>query len=104
MRHVIVRYKIKPERVAENVALVERVFAQLAREQPGGLRYTTYRCDGDDGATFVHVATVEDAAGKNPLLAVAAFQDFTAAIKDRCIEPPVTLQAEIVGQYPPPRG
>ena len=29
MRRVIVRYTVNPERAAENVSLIERVFAQL---------------------------------------------------------------------------
>jgi hypothetical protein len=94
MKRVIVRYKIKPERVEENVALVQRVFAQLARDKPDGIKYATFKLDD---ATFVHVATVD--GEKNPLLAVKAFQEFTEAIKDRCIEPPISMQAELVGEY-----
>jgi hypothetical protein len=97
MKRVIVRYKVKPERAAENVALVEKVFAQLTREQPAGLRYATFKLE--DGVSFIHVAAVDTADGKNPLLAVAAFQQFTEAIKDRCVEPPISMQAEVVGEY-----
>jgi hypothetical protein len=95
MRRVIVRYKVKPERAAENVALVERVFAQLAAERPDGIRYATFKLE--DGASFIHVATVE--GDQNPLLAVAAFKQFSEAIEDRCIEPPISMQAEVVGDY-----
>lgn len=95
MKRVIVRYKVKPERAAENVALVQRVFAQLASEKPDGIRYATFKLE--DGVSFIHVATVD--GDKNPLLAVTAFQQFTAAIKDRCVEPPISMQAEVVGEY-----
>ena len=97
MRRVIVRYKVKPERAAENVALVEGVFAQLVSEQPEGIHYATFKLD--DGVTFIHVAAIDAADGKNPLLALAAFQQFSEAIKDRCVEPPISMQAEVVGEY-----
>ena len=54
MRRVMVRYKVKPDRVAENEALVRAVYDELARTQPDGLRYATFRLD--DGVSFVHVA------------------------------------------------
>jgi hypothetical protein len=97
VRVVIVRYKVKPERAPENVALIERVFAQLTSEQPDGIRYATFKLE--DGVSFVHVAAIHAADGKNPLLATAAFQQFAEAIKDRCIEAPISMQAEIVGEY-----
>ncbi len=97
MRRVIVRYKVKPERADENVSLIERVFAQLMSEQPEGIRYATFKLE--DGVSFVHVAAIDTADGKNPLLAVAAFQKFAEAIKDRCVEPPISMQAEVVGEY-----
>jgi hypothetical protein len=95
MKRVIVRYQVKPERVVENVALVEQVFAQLASEAPAGIGYATFKLD--DGVSFIHVAAIE--ADKNPLLAIAAFQHFAETIKDRCSEPPVSMNAELVGEY-----
>jgi quinol monooxygenase YgiN len=93
MRRVIVRYTVKPDKIDDNVALVQAVFAQLEREKPEGLRYATLR----DGANFVHIAAVDTA--DNPLVALAAFKAFTAAIKDRCVEPPVTTEMQEVGSY-----
>ena len=95
MRRVVVRYRVKPERADENVELVQRVFAELERERPDGIRYMTLRLGG--GVDFMHVAFV--AAEQNPLLALAAFRRFTEAIADRCSEPPVTMTADIVGEY-----
>jgi hypothetical protein len=57
MRRVIVRYRVKPDRVAENEELVRAVYAELAGVQPEGLRYATVKLD--DGVTFVHVAVHE---------------------------------------------
>ena len=57
MRQVIVNYKVKPERVAENEALVRAVYDELARVKPDGLHYATFRLE--DGVSFVHVAMTE---------------------------------------------
>src|SRR6185312_15188777 len=71
MPQVMVRYRVRPERVAENEALVEAVYAELAAAQPAGLRYATFRLP--DGVTFVHVAEHD---ADNPLPKVAAFRRF----------------------------
>jgi hypothetical protein len=98
MKHVMVRYKVKADASAENTRYVKAVFAELERDKPAGIRYATYR--QDDGVSFVHLASIETADGNNPLLALAAFKDFTATIKDRCVEPPVSVELEEVGAYP----
>ena len=65
MSEVVVRYKVKPERVDENERLIERVYAELAESDPGGLRYATFRLE--DGVSFVHVASIDGEDGRNPL-------------------------------------
>jgi hypothetical protein len=97
MGQVVVRYKVKPERVEENERLVERVYAELAERDPGGLRYATLRLA--DGVSFVHVASIDTPDGKNPLMDIGAFAEFTRDIADRCDEPPVALDASVVGSY-----
>jgi hypothetical protein len=92
----MVRYKVKPERVAENEDLVRAVYAELAEHRPAGLRYATFRLE--DGVSFVHIARVE-ADGGNPLQDVAAFREFTAGVRDRCDEPPVTTEMHEIGSY-----
>ncbi len=95
MRRVIVRYKVKPERVAEHEALIRAVFEELAKAAPPGLRYGAFK--QPDGLSFVHVAFV--AAEKNPLQETAAFRAFTANIQDRCDEPPTTVELTEVGAF-----
>ena len=95
MKRVVVRYKTKPDRGDENQALVENVFAELAATDPGGLRYATFRLD--DRVTFVHVAEIE--GDDNPLAQTAAFAEFQREIADRCDEPPMAMDATIVGSY-----
>jgi hypothetical protein len=95
MRIAVVRYKVKPDRVAENEGLVRAVYEELQGTQPTGLRYATLRLD--DGVSFVHVAETVD--GDNPLARVAAFQRFTENIGERCDEPPVVSEANIIGSF-----
>ena len=95
MRQVMVRYKVKPERVAENEELVRAVYAELHERAPDGLRYATYALE--DGVSFVHVATTQD--GENPLGQVQASKRFTADIAARCDEPPVTSVLREIGSY-----
>ena len=97
MRQVMVRYKVKPDRAAENEALVRAVYDELAATEPAGLRYATFRLD--DGVSFVHIATVE--GERNPLADVAAFARFQADVRDRCEEPPVVTELHEVGSYRP---
>ena len=97
MTRVMVRYRVKPDRVAENERYIKKVFEQLDREQPTGLSYASFKLG--DGVSFVHI--VSDAAtGRGSRLGkLPAFQEFTAAIDERCAEPPVVTQLEEVGSY-----
>lgn len=96
MRTVIVRYQVRPDAAAENERLIKQVFEQLAREKPAGLRYQSIKLA--DGVSFVHVAS-HDGAGTNPLTQLEAFKAFVSGIKDRCVEQPVTVEAEVMGSY-----
>jgi hypothetical protein len=91
----MVRYKVKAESAAENERLIGQVFAQLAREKPAGVRYQVFKMP--DGLTFVHLAASE--ADVNPVTLLEAFKQYTAAIKDRCEEPPQQAQLQVVGAY-----
>jgi hypothetical protein len=97
MRHVIVRYRVKPDRAAENEALVRAVYEELQRAKPADFRYATFKLE--DGVSFVHVATSERADGATPLSGLAAFAEFQQGIRDRCDEPPVVSTCEQVGSY-----
>jgi quinol monooxygenase YgiN len=95
MRQVIVRYRVKPDRVEENEALVRAVYEELHQTEPEGLRYATFRLE--DGVSFLHLAITEE--GQNPLQQVAAFQRFQENVRDRCDEPPVVTEIRTVGSY-----
>ena len=95
MRQVMVRYKVKPERVQENEDLVRAVYEELHRAEPAGLRYATFKLD--DGVTFVHLSDSD--AEHNPLSDVEAFKAFQAGVLERCEEPPVVSDLSEVGSY-----
>ena len=95
MRQVMVRYKVKPDRVDENEELVRAVYEELRIVEPAELRYATFRLE--DGVSFVHLASIED--GQNPLAKVGAFQRFQQNIGDRCDEPPAVIELHEVGSY-----
>ena len=97
MKRMMVRYKVKADRVAENERYITSVFEQLNREKPPGLRYASFKLD--DGVSFMHIVSLETADGSNPLSELSAFKAFTAEVRDRCAEPPVTVELQEVGSY-----
>lgn len=94
MAHVMVRYRVYPDRVAENEELVRAVYDELAAAQPEGLHYATFKLP--DGVTFVHLARHDD---PNPLSTIAAFQRFQEGIRERCEEPPAVTELHEIGSY-----
>jgi hypothetical protein len=97
MRRVMVRYKVKPDRAAENEALVRAVYEELQRTRPAGLHYATFALD--DGVSFVHLSSIETEDGRNPLADVEAFARFQEGIGDRCEEAPVVAQLREIGSF-----
>lgn len=97
MKRVMVRYKVKADRAAENENYISKVFEQLKNDRPSGLRYASFKLN--DGVSFVHIVSIDAPDGSNPLSELSAFKVFTAQIKDRCEEPPVALDLKEVGSY-----
>ena len=96
MNHVMVRYRVKPDRAAENEELVRAVYAELHRTQPDGFHYATYQLD--DGVSFVHIAT-QTGDAPNPLTELEAFQRFSKDIADRCEDQPALSELREIGSY-----
>ena len=61
MKRVVVRYKLKADRVLEHEDLIHKLFAELATARPAGLSYRALKLE--DGVSFVHIATVSTADG-----------------------------------------
>jgi hypothetical protein len=93
----MVQYTVKPERAAENQQLIETVFEALRQTTPAGLHYEVFK--KPDGITFVHIASVDDAIGENPLPKLPAFQAFQVGIQDRCDIQPVSTNLTAVAAY-----
>jgi hypothetical protein len=91
----MVRYKVTPDRAAENEQLIRAVYDELNRAQTTGIRYATVVLD--DGVSFIHIAAQD--ADTNPLLQLDAFQEFQRNIGDRCDEAPVLSEFRQVGSY-----
>ncbi len=79
MPTIVVRYQPTAEHADDNQQLVEAVFAELAADQPGGIRYATWRLADN---TFIHIADIT--TEPNPLVANSAFQRFQTGIQERC--------------------
>ena len=92
-----IRYTVKEGRGDENQRLIERVFAELAKQGPSGLKYEAFRLE--DGVTFVHVVSHESDGDRARLRALPAFQAFVAGIEERCAVAPVTTRLSEVGSY-----
>ena len=92
-----VRYTVKDGRGDENQRLIERVFAELAAQEPSGLKYEAFRLD--DGVTFVHVVSHESEADRARLRELPAFQAFRAGLEERCAVAPVTTKLSEVGSF-----
>lgn len=96
MKTVMVRYKLKPESVADNEGLIKQVFVQLARDKPPGMRYQVFK--QADGVSFVHLSAFDNPEG-NPLTQLESFKAFTAGIKERCVEMPEAAELQQLGRY-----
>jgi hypothetical protein len=97
MKRIMVRYKVKAGRAEENKEMIKAVFSELEAKQPAGIRYASFVLP--DGVSFVHIASIETADGKNPLGMTASFPLFSKDIKDRCEEPPVVVDLSEMGSY-----
>ncbi len=97
MKRVMVRYKVKADRAAENERYITSVVEQLKRERPAGLRYASFKLD--DGVSFVHLAMTDADDGKNPLSQVKAFKAFQRDVDDRCEEAPVVTDLREIGSF-----
>jgi len=96
MQRTLIRYKTKPDRVQENQRLIESVFAELEAKSPDGIRYLVLRLD--DG-TFVHFVAVDPKVAVTSVPELEAFRLFQSGHKERCVEPPQSGVATIVGNY-----
>jgi hypothetical protein len=94
MKRTLIRYKTKPDAADQNAGLIAKVFEELRAKAPNGVRYLSLRLDDD---SFIHFVEAEE--GSTPLPSLDAFKAFQSGIRERCIEPPLSGQVTIVGNY-----
>lgn len=94
MGYAVVRYSVKDGSAEENRALIVKVFEELDRSAPQGLRYLVLELEGGE---FVHVVMEE--GGDSLLPKLAAFKAFTAHHADRRSTPISRSAAKVVGNY-----
>ena len=97
MKKILVRYKVKSNRVEENETLVKEVYKQLHENNIDGFRYTTIKLE--DGVSFIHIAFTDTEEANAAFSKLPAFRNFQANIKDRCEELPVVNQITVIGSY-----
>ena len=97
MNGVLVQYKVKADRVAENEEKVRAVYRELAERADPAIHYTTFKLD--DGQTFVHLALWADDASDAGLGSIEAFKAFQENIADRCEVPPCPAPLDLVGNW-----
>ena len=97
MKRILVKYKVKKDKLAENIDYIQNVFSALEKIKPNGLRYASFKLE--DGVSFVHIASIEAESGENPLSELEEFKAFVSDIASRCEEPPVATSLDTIGQY-----
>ena len=97
MKKVLVRYKVKENKIAENELLVKAVYDQLNQTQIQGFHYCTFKLQ--DGVSFIHIAFSDTEKANVEFSQLQAFKKFQLDIKDRCEESPIVSTVSVVGSY-----
>ena len=97
MKKVLVRYKVKANKVDENVTLIGEVYQQLQQANLEGFHYCTFKLE--DGVSFIHIALSDTEKANVEFSRLPAFKNFQAGIKDRCEELPTVSSISIIGSY-----
>jgi quinol monooxygenase YgiN len=97
MERVMVTYKVKPDRVAENEEFVKAVYEELRQINDPDIHYATFRLD--DGQTFVHIASFASAEKQPVLTGTKAFRAFQEKLGERCEVPPNPQKLNEIGSF-----
>ncbi len=95
---VLIRYRLKPDRVAVNLDLLRDAYDEMNALRPPGLRHATYQLD--DEVSFIDFVETQG-RGPGPLPSLPAFGRFRAGLDDRCVEPPTMFELRHVASYDP---
>lgn len=97
MKKIIVRYKVKPDKVSENEMLIKDVYKQLHEEKIHGFHYATLKLA--DNESFIHIALSETEEANDAFSKLSAFRSFQLNIKERCDEFPSVQNMTLIGSY-----
>jgi hypothetical protein len=97
MMRLIVRYRVKADKVAENEGLVQAVYKSLHEIGDPDVHYATFKLN--DGRSFVHIASFPSKEKQAVLTELGAFKEFQKGLKDRCDEQPDNQPLTEVGSY-----
>jgi quinol monooxygenase YgiN len=94
---VMIRYKVKPDQLEQDSALLRAVYQELASGRPSGLRYATFQLD--DGVSFVAFVEFETEPGAAPHHRLPSFQRYRTTLNERCEQPPAVTVLHEVGSF-----
>ncbi len=94
MNVLMVRAKLKEEKVADAQAATEKVIQALKQAGPADIRYTVL----SDGPTFVALLVLNP-DGSHPLATLPAYTELVENLKDWYAEPPVVERVTVLGSY-----
>ena len=96
--HVLIRYAVRPEALAEHLRLANEVYADLNRLALPHVEYATYLLE--DQTTFVEI--FYSGTGAGALAASPAFARFRSTLESRIDAAPEVTDLRPVGIYSPP--
>ena len=85
MDYFLIRYRVRPNKAAEQAAAVREFVAAIAADAEAQIGYTVYRADE---TAFVHLAEVADAETLARLQSRPYFKAFAEGMRPRCEAPP----------------
>jgi hypothetical protein len=93
---MMIRARLKADRVSDSEAAAEKMFSAINAAQPGGVKYASMRLA--DGVSAVAFLALEDPAD-NPLQAIPEFHEFQEQRPEWFAEPPIVEPLTVVGSY-----
>lgn len=94
MGYTFIRYGVNDTSLAENRALVTKVFEALAEAAPPAVGYLVLELDNGE---FIHVVGHDQ--DSSAITGLPAFKAFSADHEDRRATPVVRSSAKIIGNY-----
>ena len=83
---LLIQYRVKPEKVEEQLAAVRQFVNAVKAMADPGIQYAAYQLP--DGTSFKHLVNLSDEKSKDRLQAQPFFKKFASEIDARCTEEP----------------